>query len=82
MTDDEIRTRVRERLANGTLPRHIPATGPAGPGEPAPPLIGLHEHACAVCDGFGAQLRYGVPLGVLAFHARCHSIWEKERTRA
>ena len=82
MTDDEIRNRVRERLANGRLPARIPATGPVGPGQPTPPLIGLHEQPCAVCDGFGSQLRYDVPSGGLVFHPRCHAIWEKERTRA
>ena len=57
MTDDELRKRVRERLTNGTLPPRVPATAPAGPREPTPPLIGLHERACTVCDRFGSQLR-------------------------
>ena len=78
---DEIRKRVRERVANGMLPRQAQPTGPVGPGQPSPPLIGLHEHACAVCDGFGSQLRYDVPSGVLAFHPRCHAIWEEERDK-
>ena len=81
MTDDEIRQRVRERLANRTLPLHAPATAPVRPGECSSPLIGSHEHACAACDRSPSQLRYDTPSGVLAFHARCHKIWEEERDK-
>jgi hypothetical protein len=84
MTDDEIRKRVQERLADDTLPRHLPATGPVKPGEPSPPIIeagSTYQDPCAVCDERATQLRYKFPTGWLAFHHRCDQIWNEERNK-
>ena len=81
MNDDEIRKRVRERLANGSLQRsyHIPMA-PLKPGEPVPSamLLGsaLTDH-CVVCDERSTQIRYNT-MPPAAFHARCNDIWEEE----
>jgi hypothetical protein len=81
MTDDEIRKRVRERLANGMLPRHIPA-GPVTPGQPSPPLIvtgSALPNPCEVYDEPATQMRYELTTGSLAFHDQCGRIWDEER---
>ena len=83
MNYDEIRKRVQERLASGALPRHLPAMGPVTPGQPSPPHIDVgsaYQDPCAVCDERPTQLRYNLT-GPLAFHHRCHQIWEEERNK-
>jgi hypothetical protein len=85
MNDDEIRRRVRERLASGALPRHLPAEALLTQGQPSPPS-GITvaggaplQDPCAVCDEPATQFRYNLPSGPFAFHGRCHEIWEEER---
>jgi hypothetical protein len=89
MTDDEIRKRVRERLANRTLPRELPGgvaplTADQPLSSPQPVIFGSPSpDPCVVCDEPGTQLRYDLPTGTgsLAFHHRCRQIWEEERHR-
>ena len=85
MPENEIRKRVRERLANGTLPHHLPATddAPLTPGKPSPALGDprSRQGVCAVCDEEGTQLRFKVPSSVLTFHHLCFKLWEEERNK-
>ncbi len=87
MTDDEIRTRVRERFANGTLPRHIHAVmKPLGagitPDDAAITAGSALNDPCSVCDARATQLRYNTtPGGPFAFHQRCYEIWKEEAGR-
>src|SRR5438552_17714586 len=75
MNDDEIRKRVRERLANGSLQRsyHIPMA-PLKPGEPVPSAMLLGSaltDPCVVCDERSTQTRYNT-MPPAASHARCN----------
>ena len=81
MTDEEIRKRVRARLANGTLPRELPTGRPLTFDlTPAQMMIGsAYNDPCVVCDERSTQTRYDTPRGPVAFHDRCHEIWEEER---
>ena len=84
MTDDEIRKRVQERLANNMLPHYLPGLGPVTPGQPSPPVIDLgsvFQDPCEVCDERATHIRYNLPTGSLAFHHRCRQIWEDERNK-
>jgi hypothetical protein len=83
MTDDEIRKRVRARLADRTLPHDPPIIAqPVVPGQPT--QVGLVGGSalpdpCAVCDERATQMCYTRPTGSrLAFHQRCHEIWREE----
>jgi hypothetical protein len=87
MDDDEIRRRVRARLAEGTLPRFpLPIPEPSAPGQPRPTglMIGTSTlpDPCAACRGRGTQFSYpNAPGGPIAFHERCHVIWWEESTK-
>jgi hypothetical protein len=84
MNDDEIRKRVQARLADNTLPSHLPAMGPVTPGAPSPPHVEVGSafpDDCAACDEPATQLRYKYPSGPIAFHHRCNKIWEEERDK-
>jgi hypothetical protein len=85
MTDDEIRKRVRERLAEGTLPREVHVMAglrrPVVPTDDAWTAGSAFKDPCAVCDEQGTQIRYHVYKPPLAFHRRCHTIWREEAER-
>jgi hypothetical protein len=82
MNDEQVRKRVRTRLADGTLPRDRPMIAqPVTPGQPVP--VGLVAGSalndpCVVCGEGATQMRYNSPAGTLAFHHRCHTIWREE----
>jgi hypothetical protein len=82
MTDDEIRDRVRAKLADGTLPRDTPVMfQQIRSGQPTP--VGLVAGSsladpCAVCGESSTQIRYNAAAGPIAFHERCHRIWREE----
>jgi hypothetical protein len=84
MNDEDLRQRVQGRLTSLALPRHLPAAQPIPPGQSPPPFIEVGsslEDPCAVCDQRGTEMRYNLPTGSLAFHHRCHAIWDEERSR-
>jgi len=84
----EVAKRIREQLANGTLPRIIAplTTEPGWPTSPtghisADSAIGVVR--CAACNDTGAQVAYRFPDGrIVRFHGRCHRIWEEECLRS
>jgi hypothetical protein len=89
MTDDEIRKLVQARFAAGTLPRHItvmaqPLIPGASPGHRPPDAIVVGSalsEPCAVCGAGATQMRYNAAAGPVAFHERCHTIWEQEAAK-
>lgn len=81
MKDDEIRERVRERLANRTLPGHQPLMEQRAPGQPFIVNGDALQDRCAVCDERATHMRYNLSSGALAFHHRCNKIWAEERIR-
>ena len=74
MNDDEIRARVREQFAAGSLPRRIVLAGTVSIG-------GAFGDRCAVCGVGTTQLRYHTVSKAWAFHQRCHAIWKEEADR-
>lgn len=85
MDDEDIRKRVRERLASAKLPREIHVVAkPLKSGETprnAMMVGSALSDPCAVCDAGGTQLRYDMPTGAVAFHDRCHRIWQEEAAK-
>jgi hypothetical protein len=85
MTDDEIRALVRVRLADGSLPRHTPVMArPLKPGQPPPTGIvagSALSDPCIVCGERSTQIRYNAARRPIAFHKRCHEIWQEEADR-
>ena len=81
MTDDEIRTRVKARLVDGSLPRHISlASPPLGEDSPNVYTIGRElPDRCAVCGETATEFRYNQP--GIAFHERCREIWQDEASK-
>jgi hypothetical protein len=82
MTDDEIRKLVQKKVADGTLQRHYPvaATPGTSPAETAFSVGSAFPDPCAVCGERTTQLRY--ERQKVAFHHRCHKIWEEEREKS
>lgn len=78
MTDDEIRTLVRAKLADGTLPRQT--LGIAGLGRPILNAGLSVPDPCVVCGEKPSQVLYDPdgPRPGPAFHERCHDIWHEE----
>jgi len=76
--DALLRTRARERIRQGTLPRAQPARTWGGPGSGA---------GCDLCDTpipphepeFELQLDLAEPGRLLRFHRQCHAAWEAAR---
>ncbi len=83
MNDDEIRHLVRKGFSDGTLLRQPPVIAPLEvPGRPTQILMeggGPLPDPCAVCGGRPTQMRY--PGVSVAFHDRCHAIWQEEIDR-
>ena len=69
---------VRQKIEDGTLPRHDPARTWAGPGVGEP---------CVVCEDPIArteteyELQFGPDLNSLRFHRECQAAWDAERRR-
>jgi len=77
---------IRQRMADGILPRVIPPL--TAPGRPTFPTGHINADTaigvvtCAACDTRGAQVAYRFPDGrIVRFHGRCHRIWEDECRR-
>ena len=84
MTDAEIRTRVKARLADGSLPRQITvaALPLKQPGNRSPEAFTIGNSLpdrCAVCDEAATQFRYNQQN--VAFHERCRTIWQEEASK-
>lgn len=83
MTDDEIRNLVRTGFSDGRLPRQSPVIAPLTiPGRPTQHLMeggGSRPDPCLVCGGGPTEIWY--PGAAIAFHGRCHGIWQEEMAR-
>jgi hypothetical protein len=81
MTEDEIRKLAQMKFANGTLQRQyaVAARKGASAAEPALSVGSAFLDPCVVCGERSTQLRY--ELHSVAFHHRCHRIWEEEREK-
>jgi hypothetical protein len=86
MTQENLRTRIRELIASGALPKDpAPITRPAPTSTPGITksriLVGgpLHE-PCTVCAAPGPQVQYFYIGGqVVRLHAACDALWQLER---
>ena len=80
LNDDEIRKRVRTRLAEGTLPSqiHVAAQPPGQPTRESFTVGSALSDPCAACGEGVTQFRYNIPTGAVAFHKRCHDVWKDE----
>ena len=80
MTNDEIRTLVRAKLVDGTLPREQPviAQPVVSGGRMSIMMDGgaALPYACVVCGQEPTQFYYTE--AQLAFDERCHRIWLEE----
>ena len=78
MNDDEINRVVHQKLSDRSLLDQIPViAADSRPGEPTRILAefgGPFPESCAVCGGGPTQARYSPSL---AFHERCHAIWQE-----
>ena len=82
MTEQEIRTEIRQRLKDGRLPRRLdvrfPRAGQAG--DLGSIVIG--GDLCSACDGTNPHHTYTGPSGEnVSFHEKCEEIWNEERTK-
>ncbi len=79
MTELELRAKIRELVASGTLPTTphvIERAGAAAQNGKARP------EPCTICDEPNPQISYFWPGGVMIrVHATCRALWQQERTR-
>jgi hypothetical protein len=86
MQEAELRSRIRELLSSGRLPRQLPAAALIGPqGVVVAPAmrVGLQagEH-CVVCGAAQPMVTYTYPDGrVIRMHTACDNLWHEERAR-
>jgi hypothetical protein len=76
MTDDEVRARVKAKLADGSLPRQISTASWPGRTVPALSVGSALPNRCIVCDESSTQFRYNAQR--IAFYERCRDIWVAE----
>jgi len=83
MTDDEIRRLVQTGLSDGWLPRQSPLIAPLTvPGRPTQHLMeggGRRTDPCLICGDQPTEIWY--PGAAIAFHPRCHEIWQEEMAK-
>ena len=85
MTEENIRAKIRERLATGTLPRAmvVRRTVKGEVIEHPDIQVGIvRGYPCAGCDGPDPEITYRKGDVGLRFHTECARIWEEERMRA
>lgn len=80
MNDDEIRQLVRKGFSDGRVPRQPPVIAPLTiPGRPTQHLMeggNRRPDPCLICGGQPTEIWY--PEVSIAFHDRCHAIWQEE----
>ena len=83
MTDDEIRQIVQAGLAERRLPRQFPVIAPltVSGGRTQHLMEGGNQRPdpCLVCGSHPTDIWY--PGAAMAFHSRCHEIWQEELAR-
>jgi hypothetical protein len=81
MDENEIRSRIRERLKEGILPTRGVLFSP-GPRQGGEGFIGgsclVQFHKCAACDDFGPDHSFKSSDKELCFHHKCCQIWLEE----
>jgi hypothetical protein len=88
MDEAELRTRIRELLRSGELPRTLPPAQVVRPGGPArAPQIQVGRSPGATCTACGEtdpDVTYLYPAAdlVVRFHTTCNAIWNDERQLA
>jgi hypothetical protein len=88
MKEAELRTRIRELLQSGVLPRMFPPMTMLEPGLPAAARDRIQAGrvsgtTCTACEEPNPYLTYRYPAGrVVHLHTRCNVIWNEERRRA
>ena len=87
MREAELRSRIRDLLSSGNLPRQLPAAAqmaPRGTVAIAPGIrVGIQaaEH-CDVCGEAQPMVSYTYPDGrVIRMHSACDNVWHEERER-
>ncbi len=84
MEREKIRTKIREKLRSGILPRHPILLERLQPGEPIPVGIRVGRVAgelCSACDESDPVITYNYPAGPIRFHEACDRIWQEEREK-
>ncbi len=84
MTDADLRTKIRELMASGALPRALPLPERVVPGQAlrvTQIVIGTQPHErCLVCKALSPHVSYTYPGGkIVRLHAACNAIWRQER---
>lgn len=87
MREAELRSRIRELLSSGRLPRQPPAAAQVDPGRAGATVPGIRvgvqaaEH-CVVCGEAQPMVSYTYPDGrVSRMHSACDNVWHEERER-
>ena len=86
MSEAELRSRIRDLLSSGRLPRQLPAAAQMDP-KPivASPSIRVGVQAtehCAVWGEVQPMVSYTYPDGrVIRMHSACDNVWHEERER-
>ena len=86
MREAELRSRIRDLLSSGRLPRRLPAAAQVDPKQiVASPSIRVGVQAtehCAVCGAVQPRVSYTYPDGrVIRMHSACDNVWHEERER-
>jgi hypothetical protein len=86
MRERELRSRIRDLLSSGRLPRQLPTAAQMDPGRVvASPSIRVGVQAkehCAVCGAAQPMVSYTYPDGrVIRMHSACDNVWHEERER-
>ena len=86
MREAELRSRIRELLSSGRLPRQLPAAAQMDPervvASPSNRVgVQAREH-CVVCGEAQPMVSYTYPDGrVIRMHSACDNVWHEERER-
>jgi predicted nucleic acid-binding Zn ribbon protein len=86
MREAELRSRIRDLLSSGTLPRQLPAAAQMDPSRVvASPHIRVGVQAeghCFVCGEAKPMVSYTYSDGrVIRLHSACDNVWHEERER-
>lgn len=85
MREAELRSRIRDLLSSGRLPRQLPVAAQRDPSRVVLPRIrvGIQaEEHCFVCGEAKPMVSYTYPDGrVIRLHSACDNVWHEERER-